>query len=180
MTAGVARGFVLLDLRRWETAARVLTQTKGISDTSYSGDNTVEAMLAAACARLGRVDEARRLLARSESLSGEAPSLTARFALGQARAHLAWAEGDWTTAWAAFEQVARPMEQVGFRWFLGYIWREWAESYLAHGGVEDISSAQQILERALELYQACGMNAHAGRVQTRLDEIGHLIPTNAK
>jgi len=137
-------------------------------------------MLAAACARLGRLDESRRLLVQAESKAGTSQSFQSRFMIGQARAHLAWAEGDWTTAWAAFEQVARPMEQVGFRWFLGYIWREWAESYLAHGGVEDISSAQQILEQALELYQACGMNAHAGRVQTRLDEIGHLIPTNAK
>jgi tetratricopeptide (TPR) repeat protein len=174
VTAGGARGFVLFDLRRWEDAARALTQTKEVADTSFGGENLIDAMLAAACARLGRLDESRRLLVQAESKAGTSQSFQSRFMIGQARAHLAWAEGDWTTAWAAFEQIATLVEQTSFRWFLGYIWREWAESYLAHGGAEDISTARQILERALDLYQSCGMNAHAGRVQTRLDEIGNV------
>jgi tetratricopeptide (TPR) repeat protein len=171
VTTGLNRGLVLLDLEKWEEAAQALAQTKQVSDTSFGGDNTIDALFAVACARLGRVEESRMLLARAESLSGAAPSFLARFTLAQAQAHLAWAEGNWPRAWSAFEQVARLGEKVGFRWFLGRIWREWAEATLARGEAGDVSRARQLLERALELYQACGMSSHAGRVQARLAEI---------
>ena len=171
VTTGMNRGLVLLDLEKWEEAAQALAQTQAVAETSFGGDYAIEALFAVACARLGRLDESRAALARAESLTGAAPSFLARFALGQAQAHLAWAESDWPRAWSAFEQVARLGEKVGFRWFLGRIWREWAEATLARGEAGDVSRARQLLERALELYQACGMSSHAGRVQARLAKI---------
>lgn len=171
ITAGTARGYILIDLRMWEAAARALAQTKEISDTSFSGDYTIDAMFAVASARLGWVDEARQLLERAKSLSGEAPSFVGRLEIGRAQAHLAWAEGDWLRAWETLEEIGQMLEKIGFRWFLGCFWREWAEAYLARGEPGDNFHARRLLERALDLYQSCGMTGHIGRTQARLAEI---------
>lgn len=171
ITSGEVRGLILLDLEKWEEATQALTHTNQVADSSFGGDETVKALLAVSCTHLGRLEESRRLTAHASSLAGKTSSFMAHFAIAQAQAHLAWAEGDWPRAWEAFEQAARLVKQFGFRWYQGFLQRNWAEAYLARGEVGDFIRARQLLEQTLELYQSCSMTSHAKRVQARLENL---------
>ncbi len=79
----------------------------------------------------------------------------------RAEAFLAFAEGRWPTALAAFESLAGKCRLHGMRWYVARTQRELAEALMTRGEPGDRESAVALLDAAAEEFDATGAPFYA-------------------
>jgi len=159
----------LLEIEQYQQAEQVLLEAIQISDLTPSMDDvSPRCLLSVAYLGQGRMADAQRMLKETRERSTRRQGLGYAARLRWAEARLAMAESRWQEALSAYEMVARLVEEIGARWHLANIQREWAEVHATRGLPDDYERARDLLNKSLGTFQASGIAHYAGVVQSRL------------
>jgi serine phosphatase RsbU (regulator of sigma subunit) len=124
--------------------------------------------LSAVCARQGRLDEARQALAEAERQAAFDPTPASSLALRSAELELAVAEGRWSAALEAAEEIAAFHHRRERAPYWAEAMETRAEIHLRRGQPGDAELAYVLLRQARDIYQKLGMARRATQADEKL------------
>jgi serine phosphatase RsbU (regulator of sigma subunit)/tetratricopeptide (TPR) repeat protein len=138
---------------------------------SMGAGATTRSLLSMVRAHQGWFKEARQLLEEAQQQPRAKSEDWEEMILGQARARLAAAQGDWATAAAAHQAVANASVRLGLRWERALALHEWAGTLLARGEPGDLYRAQELLREAGDIFHDMAAFYYQARVEEQLREV---------
>jgi DNA-binding SARP family transcriptional activator len=156
----------------WEEAEAAMTEASEINSSGGQPSQAWCAWLGLLFVAQGRLDKARRLLAKARKNPREQPWPYDEAMLSILAAQLAAAEGHWMESLSAFEAAVEAIDCLGWRWHQAR-WRlNWAEVHAARGEPADRDRASELLREAQTAFEEMGIPRFAAMAVERLQKLG--------
>ncbi len=139
---------------------------------AFGGGLQPRCLLAVACSRQGRSEEARQWLDQARKLAVVRVIPLDRCYLLRAEAALAVCEKDWAACFAGFAGLSDALDGLEMRVRRAYALQEWADAYLARGEAGDRDQARELLQQSLALHEEIGSTGYIARLRERLAALG--------
>jgi tetratricopeptide (TPR) repeat protein len=152
----------------WAEAEAALEEAIDISARGLGGRVWPHCQLIVVRVRQGRVQEARRLLAKAREIAGPKPIVWDEASLKTAETEVAAAEKRWPEALAGAEAIASTWMRMGRRSAWGRTLQDWAEIHITRGEPADIERAQALLREARATFQEIGASFYVSLIDERL------------
>lgn len=152
-------------------AEKVLEEAISISERGLGGIVWPHCLLSIVHARQGRLDAARRLLAKAQEGAAAGHSTWDETSIRTAEAEIAVVEERWPEALAAAEAVAAFHAGHGRLWAWAVALEHWAEAHGRRGEPADLARAQALLREAQAAFAEMGASHWATMVEDRVQAL---------
>ena len=140
--------------------------------TQFWAPGTLQLLKARLHIAQGQLAEARVLLEQVKTEAGGQPIGMSQVGYGLAEAELAVADQDWEAARRAYAASVEFQGRVGSRWYRARTLWDWAEALITEAKGQAPAEVRGLLEESRAEFEAMGAPIYAGRIETRLKELG--------
>ena len=172
LVALVVLADILTEVGQLEEAGRLLDQAVRESDEPWNNDSISPRFLRFLVSiREKDMTKAVELLTQIHGLLPSQPGKVNELLIRQAEAEVADLEKKWDEADRNYQIAITLAQEMSMRWFQARVQIEWANSYLARGGPENIQNARRYYQEILSIFEALNAEGYVAMVQNVLSNL---------
>ncbi len=157
---------LLIEQTKYDEAGELLDETLNYKKALHNTDHPIaQLLLSVVRVRQDRLDEARQLIESVRSVISTNPFFGGEVFLNWSEAQLAAAQENWDELFMMYRELERKTAQLGVPWYRARLLAEAGRYHLDRGLLQDSSSANQLFDRSIEIFQELGLPLYAARIQ---------------